>query len=248
MLDEVVPALSGLFDISGVQVTSVPEALEAINSYEPDAILLDIQLTEGGSEGVEIAKALQDRGYQGIVIGHSSFSIREQKKLLSPFGVKHFARKGSLSVLRCLSGSCSCGQEQTAVRGEAQGGVDLLIAMRNPGVDLALKRGLEDKYSVETVETNERAAQKILDSKPKVVIYESYVQIFDLYSGIVHDWGHLQAKDPELPEVADLNISWVMLSWGSKDEEAARERGHRYMRMPFSIAELSEVLAGILAR
>lgn len=245
ILENVVRALSGIFEVSGAKVTSAEAALEAIKTHQPEAILLDIQLNSG-TEGVEVAKKLQRQGYQGLVIGHSSFSLKEQKALLGPYGVRHFASKGSISILLCLKGLCSCGQVGEKSEKEA-GGIDLLMSMHKHSADSAFKRALEDKFSIEVVGEGERAADKIRDLKPKVVVYEAFAHIADGYGAIAHDWHYLRAQDPELPELADLNVSWVMLSWG-QEENKAKERGHGFIRLPFRIAEFCEALEKLLAR
>lgn len=246
VIEEVVTALSGFFEVTGAKVTTVEEAVEAAILTDPDAILLDIQL-DGGTEGVEVADELLNRRcYKGLVVGHSNFSLKEQRRLLAPVGVKHFALKGSISILRCLAGTCSC-EQPVRKSGEEAGGTDLLVAMRDAFNSQAIKRGMEDHFSCEAVGEGERAAEKIRDLKPKVVLYEAFERVTDGYSSIVHDWSHLRNQDPDLPELPDLDVSWVMVSWG-QEESTAKERGHAFMRLPFRLAELREYLEKLLPR
>lgn len=235
-------------EATGAQVISVPQAIGAINAAKPDAILLDIQLTEGGSEGAEVARLLKEQNYPGLIIGHSSFSQREQRRILAPHGVKHFARKGSLSILECLTGVCACEAPEIEAKKEAGDGIDVLITMHEDAAPEALKRGLEDRFSVEIAGKAERAAEKVRDFRPQVVVYETFARVTDGFSRIHHDWGHLQAKNPDLPDLADLEIKWVMLSWGHQEAKDAEERGHTFVRLPFSLAEFAEVLSKLLSR
>ena len=46
-------------DVAFAECHSVEEALRAIAEHEPDVVFLDHALTEGGSEGLEIAKQVE---------------------------------------------------------------------------------------------------------------------------------------------------------------------------------------------
>jgi CheY-like chemotaxis protein len=88
---------------------SVSGAMRLIKRYNPDVVLLDIQLGKGGREGVEVARRLQAAGFQGKIIAHSSFKREEQEAWLRSFGVQHFARKGKIAEIRaCIEGACNC--------------------------------------------------------------------------------------------------------------------------------------------
>lgn len=87
---------------------SYDRARQAIERARPDILILDINLTDNGKEGVKLAEYASGIGIK-MIIAHSSYPKTAQRYLLEPFGVEHFVEKDDLAGLRrCIEHQCTC--------------------------------------------------------------------------------------------------------------------------------------------
>jgi len=94
--------------VHGEVVISVHEALQAVEKYQPEVIMLDIELTNlCANEGAEVALKLKEQGYKGLIISHSSMPVEVQKEIMLASGVVHYIEKHT-SFLPCIKGECKC--------------------------------------------------------------------------------------------------------------------------------------------
>ncbi|HCP08824.1 MAG TPA: hypothetical protein DIT25_03450 [Candidatus Moranbacteria bacterium] len=85
------------------------EALQFILEHNPDAIILDMHLTDDEEyDGIWIANQLSKNSFSGKVMIHSgSGHLSEMRKLIRLSDV-HIPGKDFDAVVRCLFGTCNC--------------------------------------------------------------------------------------------------------------------------------------------
>jgi len=76
---------SGRDNVVFAECHSIDEALVAISEHNPDVIFLDHSLTEGGIEGLDVARQLEDSGIK-IYSTSANSGVRDQYAKL---GISH---------------------------------------------------------------------------------------------------------------------------------------------------------------
>lgn len=96
--------------LSAILTRKKAEALENILAYQPDAVVLDIHLTEQEEfDGLWIANQLFRQDFQGDILIASSYGEKQlqafQKLIVGPI---HIPGKNIDRLAKCLSGKCNC--------------------------------------------------------------------------------------------------------------------------------------------
>lgn len=90
------------------QVLSLDQAFGLIKEHQPDIIGLDMNLTNGGREGVKIAKALFGDEFSGSIITISDYRLGDLVPWVVGYGVRHYAAKDAEKFALCVAEQCRC--------------------------------------------------------------------------------------------------------------------------------------------
>lgn len=92
---DVGPLTKQVLEIEGLETRLVingKEALEAMEAFKPDAVLLDIGLP-GMMNGFEVAEALRQGGFAGRIVAYTAFSAQKHKEMGNRAGINAYVIK-----------------------------------------------------------------------------------------------------------------------------------------------------------
>ncbi|MFH1402160.1 MAG: response regulator [Patescibacteria group bacterium] len=90
-------------------VDSYSEAIELINEHNPDIIALDMSLTSGNKEGIQIASNLRRASYEGLIVTISNYGADSLIEWVGGYGIcHHTGGKDADKFSECVLGQCQC--------------------------------------------------------------------------------------------------------------------------------------------
>lgn len=138
-------------------ITSYHQAMGLIKEHQPHAIALDMSLTNGEKEGIDIARTLSGNGFFGVISVISSYGVDEVMRWVGGYGISHYAGgKDAQKFSECVLGICecahwndyiaakkACGKRSTGIQEPTR---EIIVSMKSKKRAIATARDLLQKH------------------------------------------------------------------------------------------------------